>query len=64
VRARRDEERRRYVRAAPAFGERARGAGDVPKVIDTGSVVVQKSGLEQPRIRELLSPDLKRWLKE
>jgi len=35
----------------------------VPERIDTGSVLVTKENLEQPEIRELLNPDLSKWLK-
>jgi len=35
----------------------------VPGRIDTGSVLVTKENLEQPEIRELLNPDLSKWLK-
>ena len=31
--------------------------------IDTGSVLVTKENLDQPEIRELLNPDLNKWLK-
>ena len=32
--------------------------------IDTGATLVTQQNLEQPEIRELLMPDLKKWLKE
>jgi ribose transport system substrate-binding protein len=32
--------------------------------IDTGATLVTKQNLEQPEIRELVMPDLKKWLKE
>jgi ribose transport system substrate-binding protein len=35
----------------------------VPARIDTGSILVTKENLDQPEIRELLSPDLNKWLK-
>jgi ribose transport system substrate-binding protein len=35
----------------------------VPGRIDTGSILVTKENLDQPDIRELLNPDLNRWLK-
>jgi len=35
----------------------------VPRRIDTGSILVTKENLGQPEIRELLNPDLDRWLK-
>ena len=35
----------------------------VPERIDTGSILVTKENLNQPEIRELLNPDLNKWLK-
>ncbi|NQT03730.1 MAG: substrate-binding domain-containing protein [Planctomycetes bacterium] len=35
----------------------------VPGRIDTGSILVTKENLDQPEIRELLNPDLNKWLK-
>ncbi len=35
----------------------------VPERIDTGSILVTRENLEQAEIRELLNPDLSRWLK-
>jgi ribose transport system substrate-binding protein len=35
----------------------------VPERIDTGSILVIKDNLDQPEIRELLNPDLSKWLK-
>ena len=35
----------------------------VPDRIDTGSILVKKENLDQPDIRELLNPDLNKWLK-
>lgn len=35
----------------------------VPKRIDTGVVMVTPEAMDQPEIRELLSPDLDQWLK-
>ncbi len=35
----------------------------VPGRIDTGSILVIRENLDQPEIRELLNPDLDRWLK-
>jgi ribose transport system substrate-binding protein len=32
--------------------------------IDTGATLVTRENLDQPEIRELLTPDLKKWLKE
>jgi ribose transport system substrate-binding protein len=32
--------------------------------IDTGAVFVTKQNLNEPEIRELVAPDLKKWLKE
>ncbi|HUW17695.1 MAG TPA: substrate-binding domain-containing protein [Sedimentisphaerales bacterium] len=36
----------------------------VEKRIDTGSVVATPENMNEPRIRELLEPDFKKWLKE
>lgn len=36
---------------------------NVPRRIDTGSILVTGQNLDQPEIRELLSPDLDKWLK-
>jgi ribose transport system substrate-binding protein len=36
----------------------------VEKKIDTGSAVATKDNMNSPEIRELLSPDFKKWLKE
>jgi ribose transport system substrate-binding protein len=39
--------------------------GQAPeKVIDTGSRLVQKQDLDDPAVKELLHPDLAKWLKE
>ena len=35
----------------------------VPERIDTGSTLITKGNLDRPEIRELLSPDLSKWLK-
>jgi ribose transport system substrate-binding protein len=35
-----------------------------PPLIDTGSRVVTKADLDNPEVKELLQPDLKKWLKE
>ncbi len=35
----------------------------VPERIDTGSTLVTSENLDQPEIRELLNPDLGKWLK-
>jgi ribose transport system substrate-binding protein len=35
----------------------------VPARIDTGSILVTSENLDQPEIRELLTPDLDKWLK-
>lgn len=35
----------------------------VPERIDTGSALVTSENLDQPEIRELLNPDLSKWLK-
>ena len=35
----------------------------VPRRIDTGSILVTRKNLDQPEIRELLKPDLSKWLK-
>lgn len=44
-----------------ALGERL--AGRTPaRVLDTGSTLVLRESLEKPEVRELLMPDLKRWL--
>jgi ribose transport system substrate-binding protein len=32
--------------------------------IDTGATLVTKENLDQPEIRDLVMPDLKKWLKE
>lgn len=37
---------------------------DVEKHIDTGATLVTKENMEQPDVKELLSPDLNKWLKE
>jgi len=34
------------------------------KRIDTGSVVATPENMNEPRIKELLEPDFKKWLKE
>jgi len=34
----------------------------VPRRIDTGSALVTKENLDQPEFRELLNPDLNKWL--
>ena len=34
----------------------------VEKRIDTGSKVVDRENMEQPEVRELLKPDLEKWL--
>jgi ribose transport system substrate-binding protein len=36
---------------------------NVPERIDTGSTLITKENLDQPEIRELLNPDLSKWLK-
>lgn len=36
---------------------------EVPKRIDTGVVMVTPETMDQPEVRELLAPDLDRWLK-
>jgi len=35
----------------------------VPRRIDTGSILVTKENIDQPEIQNLLNPDLSRWLK-
>ena len=35
----------------------------VPRRIDTGSILVTRENLDQPEIHDLLNPDLSRWLK-
>jgi len=35
-----------------------------PSLIDTGSRVVSKADLDLPEVKDLLYPDLKKWLKE
>jgi ribose transport system substrate-binding protein len=35
----------------------------VPERIDTGSILVTRDNLDRPEIRELLNPDLSKWLK-
>jgi ribose transport system substrate-binding protein len=35
----------------------------VPGRIDTGSTLITRENLDQPEIRELLSPDISKWLK-
>jgi ribose transport system substrate-binding protein len=32
--------------------------------IDTGATLVTKQNFDEPEVRELLTPDLKKWLKE
>ena len=39
------------------------GGEQVPRRIDTGCTLVTRENLEQPQIRELLNPDLSKWLK-
>lgn len=34
----------------------------VPKVIDTGVTLVTRANIDEPRIQELINPDLSRWL--
>jgi ribose transport system substrate-binding protein len=34
----------------------------VPLRIDTGAMIVDKQNMDQPEIKELLRPDLARWL--
>jgi ribose transport system substrate-binding protein len=36
----------------------------VPKRVDTGVEVITPQNLEDPKIKELLTPDLKKWLRE
>jgi ABC-type sugar transport system substrate-binding protein len=36
----------------------------VEKLIDTGSTLVDKDNMKEPKIAELLKPDLKKWLSE
>jgi hypothetical protein len=36
----------------------------VPKRVGTGETVVTSANANDPKIVELLSPDLKKWLKE
>jgi ribose transport system substrate-binding protein len=36
----------------------------VPKRIDTGSAVATPENMNDPKIRELLEPDFKKWLNE
>ena len=42
--------------------EHLRG-GNVDRRIDTGSVLITSDNLDQPEIRDLLNPDLSKWLK-
>jgi ribose transport system substrate-binding protein len=35
----------------------------VPGRIDTGSTLITRENLDQPEIRELISPDINKWLK-
>lgn len=42
--------------------EHLRG-GDVARRIDTGSTLITEGNLDQPEIRDLLNPDLSKWLK-
>ena len=42
--------------------EHLRG-GDVARRIDTGSTLITEGNLDQPGIRDLLNPDLSKWLK-
>lgn len=37
---------------------------DVEKRIDTGATLVTKENMDQPEIKDLLHPDLEKWLKE
>jgi len=36
----------------------------VEKRIDTGATLITKANMDEPRSKELLSPDIKKWLKE
>jgi len=36
----------------------------VERVVDTGSVILTKANLQEPRMQELVNPPLKKWLKE
>jgi len=38
--------------------------GSVEPRIDTGTAFITKRNLEEPEIKELVQPDLKKWLKE
>ena len=36
----------------------------VERIVDTGSVILTLDNLKEPRIQELVAPDLSKWLKE
>ena len=38
--------------------------GKVEKRIDTGAQLVTKENLEDPKVKEVMQPDLKKWLNE
>lgn len=49
--------------AVKTIVERLNGQG-VEKRIDTGATLVTQSNMDRPEIKELLSPDLDKWLKD
>ena len=49
--------------AVKAMADKLQGR-PVPKRIDTGVEVITTQNLDDPQIKELLTPDLKRWLGE
>jgi ribose transport system substrate-binding protein len=49
--------------AVKTMAEHLRGK-HVEKRIDTGARLVTKDSLEDPAVKEILAPDLKKWLKE
>ena len=38
--------------------------GRITKRVDTGATLIRKDEIDQPRAKELLFPDYRRWLKE
>jgi ribose transport system substrate-binding protein len=49
--------------AVKTMAKTLRGEG-VEKHIDTGATLVNRANMESPEVKELLSPDLKKWLGE
>jgi ribose transport system substrate-binding protein len=49
--------------AVKTMAKQLRGEA-IEKRIDTGATLVTKANVESPEVKELLAPDLKKWLKE